>query len=101
MIFLDSALAMDRSPGQAVMHDDPAQEAEQRLAVAALHKVAGERNFRILLPKMYLDLWDTLVKVSVAARIHVKAKACNASCIQDCLRIQASTTRFCRSRNLL
>jgi hypothetical protein len=44
---------------------DSKEEAEQRVAVAALHRVAGKRSLHRVLPPSYRSLWQDLgVKVS-------------------------------------
>lgn len=49
VVFLDDSLA---APDAA--------EAEQRAAVAALHRVAGERQLHMLLPPQYRDVWQAM-----------------------------------------
>lgn len=45
-------------PDQHAAED--AGEAEERGAVAALERVAGERQYDLLLPKTYVPLWKDL-----------------------------------------
>lgn len=40
-----------------------ASEAEQRAAVAALERVAGTRNYHMLLPREYVGMWKDLGEV--------------------------------------
>ncbi len=49
-----------------------AAEAEQRAAVAALHRVAGDRQLQLLLPPQYREMWEE-IKASEAKRSEATA----------------------------
>lgn len=69
VVFLDAKFA-DGSTGN---------ELEQRAAVAALQRVAGDRNYHMLLPKQYLGLWQSLGAAATAAAESSAARAAAAA----------------------
>ncbi len=69
VVFVDAkwtAGAAARQLGAGTGDAAGAEAAEQVAAVVALHHVAGDRQYHLLLPKPFLPLWQELGKVSAA-----------------------------------